>query len=594
RCTGSEGNIVIPDKIDGYAVTRIADYAFYDCYSLTNITIPSSVSSIGNAAFEDCSNLTSITIPTSVSSIGNYAFQSCSSLTSINIPSSVTSIGDNVFRNCPSTLTIYYHNTAIGFTNPWNGYKTVACNIVSYNGNGNTGGSVPVDNNLYTPESKASILNNTDTLVKNGYLFAGWNTAADGSGTSYSADSSISMNGTDITLYAQWKTQIISPAKGTFTKAAPADLTTVITAPNKASNPVVGIYNGTTKLIDGTDETITDTDTGYTLTLYKSYLSTLTTSNTVITVKFKDGSYLNYTVVNKTISKNRISGDNRFETASKISEAGWTTTSEYAVIATGEDYPDALCAAPLAKKYDAPIILTEKNKLSDAAKNELTRLSVKKVFIIGGTGAVSSDVETEINNLGIIPTRIAGTNRYETSLKIAKQLGSPTAINIATGDNFADALSISSIAAMKGEPILLTSKDSINDDINQYIKDNSSTITDSYIIGGTGVISDTVANSLKNPIRLSGKNRYETNTEVLKNFKSDLDISNVYLATGNNFPDALAASALAAKTKSPILLVDSRVDDSTKSFVNDNNNSILNITAVGGTGVISDDILESF
>ncbi|MDP4179367.1 MAG: X2-like carbohydrate binding domain-containing protein, partial [Bacillota bacterium] len=82
---------------------------------------------------------------------------------------------------------------------------------------------------------------------------------------------------------------------GTFTKSAPSNLTTVITAPYKAANPVTGVYNGATRLICGTDQVITPTATGYTLTLYKSYLSKLT-SNAVISVKFKDGSSLNYTV----------------------------------------------------------------------------------------------------------------------------------------------------------------------------------------------------------------------------------------------------------------------------------------------------------
>ncbi|MDP4179171.1 MAG: cell wall-binding repeat-containing protein [Bacillota bacterium] len=292
-------------------------------------------------------------------------------------------------------------------------------------------------------------------------------------------------------------------------------------------------------------------------------------------------------------TSDRISGADRFETAAKIADKGWTTTSDYAVIATGEDYPDALCASPLAKKYNAPIILTKTYILSNSAKKELKRLSVKNVFIVGGTAAVSSDVENQIKSLGINPTRIAGANRYETSLKVAKQLDKPSAISIATGNDFADALSFASIAAMKGDPILLSDKNSIDDGIKQYINDNSSTITTSYVIGGTGVVSDSVLNSLKNPVRLSGKNRYETNTAVLNYFKKDLDLSNVYLATGNDFPDALASSVLASNSKTPILLVNNTIDPSTVFFVNDNTTSIKNITAIGGTNAVSDSLLAN-
>jgi hypothetical protein len=88
-------------------VTSIGNYAFYGCYSLTSITIPSLVTSIGANAFYTCYSLTSITIPSGVTSIGNYAFYGCYSLTSITIPSNVTSIGANAFYNCYSI--IEYH-----------------------------------------------------------------------------------------------------------------------------------------------------------------------------------------------------------------------------------------------------------------------------------------------------------------------------------------------------------------------------------------------------------------------------------------------------------------------------------------------------
>ena len=94
----------------------IADCAFWDCSSLTSITIPNSVTSIGICAFLGCSSLTSITIPNSVTSIGDEAFKWCSSLTSITIPNSVTSIGESAFAGCSglSSITIPESVTSIG------------------------------------------------------------------------------------------------------------------------------------------------------------------------------------------------------------------------------------------------------------------------------------------------------------------------------------------------------------------------------------------------------------------------------------------------------------------------------------------------
>ena len=99
------------------SVTSIGERAFYDCSSLTSITIPNSVTSIGSSAFTNCSSLTSITIPNSVTSIGDDAFWGCTSLTSVTIPNSVTSIGDEAFYDCDALTSITIPNsvTSIGY-----------------------------------------------------------------------------------------------------------------------------------------------------------------------------------------------------------------------------------------------------------------------------------------------------------------------------------------------------------------------------------------------------------------------------------------------------------------------------------------------
>ena len=99
-------SVTIPNS-----VTSISSSAFYYCTSLTSVSIPNSVTSIGSSAFNSCSSLTSVTIPNSVTSISDYAFYECSSLTSVTIPSSVTSIGSNAFSSCSSLLSIYVNGS---------------------------------------------------------------------------------------------------------------------------------------------------------------------------------------------------------------------------------------------------------------------------------------------------------------------------------------------------------------------------------------------------------------------------------------------------------------------------------------------------
>ena len=103
---GSKASVNIPTKIKGLPVTEIGDFAFSDCSSLTNITIPNSVTSIGNGAFEICDSLRSIVIPDSVGYIGYSAFAACNSLESIIIPNSVTEIGNSAFSGCRSLTNI--------------------------------------------------------------------------------------------------------------------------------------------------------------------------------------------------------------------------------------------------------------------------------------------------------------------------------------------------------------------------------------------------------------------------------------------------------------------------------------------------------
>lgn len=288
----------------------------------------------------------------------------------------------------------------------------------------------------------------------------------------------------------------------------------------------------------------------------------------------------------------RLSGETRYETSIQISKQGWPISSDSIILASGNSFADALCAAPLAKLKNAPILLTAGNGLEAEVKAEIQRLGAKTIYIIGGTGVISTAEETALSSIAS-SERIAGVNRYETSVKVAEKLGYVSQISVATGENFADALSIASIAAQEGMPILLTQKDTIPESLQQYIKNQN--ITKSFIIGGTAVIGSLVEASLPSPERLSGANRFETNIKVLDKFNNVLNFEKVFVAvgqgpSGTEFADALSGAALAALYSAPLVLTANSLPTATQSLITQQAISKSNIFLLGGQAVVPDSI----
>lgn len=302
--------------------------------------------------------------------------------------------------------------------------------------------------------------------------------------------------------------------------------------------------------------------------------------------------YLKANVPLDALIANRVYGNTRFETSYKLFDMGWSS-SETVILANGMDYPDALTAAPLAGKYNAPILLSRNTTLASQPelKASLMNKGVKNVIIVGGETAISSGIQNEISSLGINVRRIGGRDRYETSVLIAKEVGVNNGeISLAYGMSFADGLSISSVAAKKQSPILLTRTDYIPDVVKAFINENN--INKTYIIGSTTVITDGVASQTKGPERLGGANRYETNSKIFQRFKSELNLDSVFIASGLSFPDALSSSALAAKNGNFVLLSNIRqVEGTVRNILTEIRPQLNNVYVLGSNVVIADYIL---
>lgn len=295
--------------------------------------------------------------------------------------------------------------------------------------------------------------------------------------------------------------------------------------------------------------------------------------------------------VGTTITTNRMWGADRYDTSAKICEKGWTQ-SDYVVIASGEDFPDSLGAAPLAKKYNAPILLNTKDSLLPQVSSQIDRLKAKYAILVGGQGALSLKVEAAIRTKGLDIVRLSGPTRYDTSISIANRVGNNGEIIITTGTDFSDGLSAAPMAAKAGIPIILVPKDTVPDAVKNYLANNK--ITKTIVLGDTDVISDNVANQFPAMERITGKNKFERNINIINKFSSDISFSKVCIASGDNFPDALSGTAYCALNSEPIILLSNEgVPPVTSSFVASKSGIVIEIDVLGGDASVEDSMVSS-
>ncbi|MBA2877220.1 SpoIID/LytB domain protein [Anoxybacillus kamchatkensis] len=283
----------------------------------------------------------------------------------------------------------------------------------------------------------------------------------------------------------------------------------------------------------------------------------------------------------------RLDGKDRFSVANNIATSGWGK-AETVFIVNYTAFADALAATPLAYKYDAPILLTHTDKLTNETRTMIQRLRPKKIVVIGGEGSVSSIVENELKSLALTVDRIGGKDRYEVAKHISNQLGESNTAILAHSGAFADALSIAPYAAKNGYPILLTRRDILPRETRETIADKNTII----IVGGEGSVSAKVASMLidKNVIRIGGKDRYEVAANILRMLNPSS--GSAFLASGTSLADALTGSVLAAKQNSPLLLTrPTQLPDSIRAVILEQN--IYTFTVLGGVASVSETIVSN-
>lgn len=291
-------------------------------------------------------------------------------------------------------------------------------------------------------------------------------------------------------------------------------------------------------------------------------------------------------LVQTPLTPERLSGKNRFEVAANISQKGWAS-ADTVFISNYLAFADALSAAPLAYKYNSPILLTQAGSLNQVTKQEITRLKAKNIVLVGGNGSLNDWITKELRGMGKNVRRIGGQNRFEVSKNIALELGNYQTAIVANGLNYPDALAIAPFAAKNGFPILLTRPEAAAKETLEVIQKKN--VQNTIIVGGEASVSRNVSYKIPKPVRIGGKDRYEVALNIFNKYFADTD--KLYFATGTTFADALTGSVLITKENATILLTGK---DTLPGSVSDAlaKRNIQTYIILGGTGSVGSKVLS--
>lgn len=286
------------------------------------------------------------------------------------------------------------------------------------------------------------------------------------------------------------------------------------------------------------------------------------------------------------IKVERYSGKSRYDTA-VTSSIKTFDNSKYAIIASGENYPDALVGGTLATQLNAPVLLTSKNSIPSNVLSELDRLETEVVFLLGGDSTISNSVYKQFLDKGYKVERLAGRNRLDTAIKVREMrfkyadfITPGERVAVVDGTNFADSLSAAPfVGQMTTTTFLYPFVNGKTDKIPYYMA-----------FGGKGSVPKGYAEK----VRYSGKSRFDTSVEVAKAYESVLKkkVDTIILVDGNNYPDALSSAPLAKMNNGAILLT---AKDALPKVVKDyitKNSNINRVIIVGGEGSVSSSVVN--
>ena len=330
------------------------------------------------------------------------------------------------------------------------------------------------------------------------------------------------------------------------------------------------------------------------------------------------------------ITLTRYAGASRYDTAVCVSYWTWfdyaDTTPDVpkanaVVLARGDAFPDALAGGPLAGYVNGPLLLTTPTSLLPSVKTELQRVlepnKGKVVYLLGGTGSLSSGVASSITSLGYTVKRLAGSDRYQTAIRIAQEMPSTNLFFVTTGTNFPDALAAGTYSATatlgatrdsdpatKPVALLFSNGNRMPSSTGNFIANRAGEHGNLLLLMTAGGSAEQAATSAfgSNVVEpYTGRDRYETAALIGDGLFTDgagkLVGWGVGLSSGTNFPDALAGTGMLMLYAQPLLLTNpTSLSYHTKVFLQNHAGDVLNpdtgqpdafLDVLGGTGAVS-------
>ena len=303
------------------------------------------------------------------------------------------------------------------------------------------------------------------------------------------------------------------------------------------------------------------------------------------------------------MTSGRLAGADRYATSVAISRANFTPTQDVVVIASGQNFPDALGAGPLAALVEAPLLLVPTSgKLPAVVAAELDRLKTQDVIVVGGAASVSAAMVTQIeaHTASKMAYQVEGSNRYDTAAKLT-EFFDPTLtgvpVYLASGTTFPDALGGGAAASLAGGYLLLTGATKLPAETAAALKRVKP--SEVIVLGGPTIVSDAVLGQVRAALpalassktrRIAGKDRFTTS--AMTSSDALTAAHEVLLTNGMEYPDALSGAAVAPYFGGRPVLLTQKDCVPAATLAEIKRLGATRVTALGGTGMVSDAALK--